>query len=74
MNDQRTSYGKEGDGDRNSKGSCRRNYSIPPENLRAINPVGLALGRLLLTGWLAGRLAGWQAGETLVAVENFKIH
>ena len=56
--------------DRNSKGSCRRNYSIPPENLRAINPVGLALGRLLLTGWLAG----WQAGETLVAVENFKIH
>ena len=43
-------------GDRNSKGSCRRSYPIPPENLRAIDPVVWPLGRLLL----AGRLAGWQ--------------
>ena len=56
--------------DRNSKGSCRRSYPILLENLRAIDPVVWALGRLLL----AGRLAGWQAGETLVAFDFFKIH
>ena len=41
--------------DRNSKGSCRRNYSIPPENLRVIDPVGQLGARSFAVGRQAGR-------------------